>query len=66
MQVLMRHLKMSMMINMNIFYEITLDKNLFSNNSYGTLDLQSNLKFIITILTNLQFWLMILIGILRI
>ena len=27
-----------------ILPEITLDKNLFSNNSYGTLDLQSNLK----------------------
>ena len=33
------------MINMNIFFlKLTLDKNLFNNDKFGNLDLQSNFK----------------------
>ena len=32
------------MINTNIFSEVTIDKNLFSSDKFGNLDLQSNFK----------------------
>ena len=39
-----------------IFPEITLDKNLISDEKLGYLDLQLTLKFIITILINNKFY----------
>ena len=44
------------MINMNIFTRNYLDKNIFSNEKLGSLDLQSISKYIIMIQTNLQIF----------
>ena len=50
MQVYMKQLKVIITINMNLFYQnMTIDKNLFSDDRFGSLDLQTNYKLIIMI-----------------
>ena len=55
-----------MKINMNIFSEATLDKNLFNGEKLGSLDLQTNLKIRnYKQINSKNFWLMILTGVYR-